>query len=205
MCPAARSPTSPAPGTSCSWNGRRTTPGPSPASSWRTLARRAEPAPAADSPRTGPDRTGGAGPSQHEFEALVAGGEAEPGVEAERAGPALVAGELDEDGAAAAGLGDGPPDHGFAESLTAVWTGHPDRLELGSQGALPGQAGDEGELHGGGYLAGRVLRCDHDEELGGAGVDRGERPLVNHQAAAGEILPGAAQVVVGQQGDQGGH
>jgi hypothetical protein len=102
-----------------------------------------------------------------------------------RAGPGFVRGQLDQHAAAPPGLADRPAEHGLAEPAAVILV-HPDRLDLGPERTPAGQAGQEGQLHGGDHAA---LRLRHDQDVRRIAVDRGKGPPVRFQVRS----PGAGR------------
>ena len=139
--------------------------------------------------------------SQRELQTDVGRDEAEPLVEPARIGARHVRRELDERAAASAGLLDDPPEHRFPEPAAALIDPHSHGLDLGPQGALPGEGRDDGELQRPQHLG---PGDGDDQQLGRVGGDPRERPPVGRQVrlvVRSQLAPGPERVV-GQESDQ---
>jgi len=135
---------------------------------------------------------------EREFHALVRCGEAEPLVEPVRRGTGLVAGQLDQGAVPPPGFADRPADDGRAKAKAAVALIDPDRLDLGPQRTAAGQAGQEGQLHGGHDVRARLR---HHQQVRRIAVDGLEGRLVGgsvlrrpHSVPAGAKLVGGHQL-----------
>jgi hypothetical protein len=74
---------------------------------------------------------------------------------------------------------------------------NPDGLDLGPQGAVAGQARDEGELHRGDYV---LPQLRHQQDVGRIAVDGAKRPQVGDQVLSRiRAVPRGAELVSGDQ------
>ena len=116
-------------------------------------------------------------------------------------GSCLVGGQLHQRAAAAAGLLDGPAEHGRTQPAAAVGLIHPDRLDLRPQRTSARQPGDERELHRARQLP-PGLR--HHQYVRRIRVDRAERLLIRGQILGGvHPVPGRPELIGGKQAHDG--